>query len=68
MSTLPCSMDRWSAPNDAKLVHLLVGPAAVALAVPLYANLRTIRRSASAIPCGVVMGAISAAVCAVCIA
>jgi predicted murein hydrolase (TIGR00659 family) len=54
--------------ETAKLVHLLLGPAVVALAVPLYANLRTIQRSASAIFCGVVMGAVSAAVSAVCIA
>jgi predicted murein hydrolase (TIGR00659 family) len=54
--------------ESAKLIHLLLGPAVVALAVPLYANLRAIRRSASAIVCGVVMGAISAAVSAVCIA
>jgi predicted murein hydrolase (TIGR00659 family) len=54
--------------ESAKLVHLLLGPAVVALAVPLYANLRTIQSSALAIACGVVMGAISAAVSAVCIA
>ena len=52
----------------AKLVHVLLGPAVVALAVPLYSSLRTIQRSASAIICGVIVGALSAAMSAVCIA
>jgi predicted murein hydrolase (TIGR00659 family) len=54
--------------ETAKLVHVLLGPAVVALAVPLYANLRTMQRSAFAIVCGVVLGALSAAVSAVGIA
>jgi predicted murein hydrolase (TIGR00659 family) len=54
--------------ETAKLVHVLLGPAVVALAVPLYSNLRTIQRAASAIGCAVIAGALSAAVSAVFIA
>ena len=35
--------------EGARFLHLLLGPATVALAVPLYANLGTVRRSAGAL-------------------
>ncbi len=54
--------------ESAKLVHVLLGPAVVALAVPLHANLRAMQRSALAIACGVGLGAASAAASAVGIA
>jgi len=54
--------------ETAKLIHLLLGPAIVALAIPLYNNLGNIQRSAAAIICAVTLGGISAAVSAVVIA
>jgi predicted murein hydrolase (TIGR00659 family) len=54
--------------DTAKLVHVLLGPAVVALAVPLHGNLRTIQRSAAPVTCAVIAGAASAAVSAIGIA
>ena len=49
-------------------IHFLLGPATVALAVPMHANLGHIRRSARAIFPAVLAGAVTAAVSAVLIA
>lgn len=46
--------------EDAKLLHFLLGPATVALAVPIYDNAERIRRGAVAILAGVAAGAILA--------
>jgi predicted murein hydrolase (TIGR00659 family) len=54
--------------ETAKLIHMLLGPAVVALAIPLYNNLLIIKRSATAVIFGVTLGGMSAAVSAVVIA
>src|SRR5579883_3434976 len=54
--------------DSAKIIHWLLGPAVVALAVPLYGNLQIIRESVAAIAAGLAAGAISAAASAVLIA
>lgn len=54
--------------ESAKIIHWLLGPAVVALAVPLYRNLCLIRKSLVAIVAGLAAGAISAATSAVLIA
>jgi predicted murein hydrolase (TIGR00659 family) len=54
--------------QGAQYVHFLLGPATVALAVPMYANLREIRRSARAILPALLAGSITASVSAVLIA
>src|SRR5579883_3410090 len=51
--------------ESAKIIHWMLGPAVVALAVPLYRNLRLIRESLAAIALGLAAGAISAAASAV---
>ena len=54
--------------QGAQYVHFLLGPATVALALPMYANLRRIRRSARAILPALVLGSITAASSAIVIA
>jgi predicted murein hydrolase (TIGR00659 family) len=54
--------------QGAQYVHFLLGPATVALAVPMYANLGQIRRSARAILPAILAGSITAAVSAMLIA
>lgn len=49
-------------------IHFLLGPATVALAVPMYANLGHIRRSAHAIFPAVLAGAVTSAISAVLVA
>ncbi|HYD97989.1 MAG TPA: LrgB family protein [Alphaproteobacteria bacterium] len=47
--------------EGAQFVHFLLGPATVALAVPLYRQVEAIRRAAPAVAGGVVAGALTAA-------
>ena len=47
--------------QGAQYVHFLLGPATVALALPMYANLRRIRRSARAIVTALLAGSVVAA-------
>lgn len=47
--------------EGAQFVHFLLGPATVALAVPLYRNFQAVRRSAVAIVTAVVIGSLTAA-------
>jgi predicted murein hydrolase (TIGR00659 family) len=54
--------------QGAQYVHFLLGPATVALAVPMYANLARIRRSARAIVPAIFAGSIAAAASAMLIA
>jgi predicted murein hydrolase (TIGR00659 family) len=54
--------------QGAQYVHFLLGPATVALAVPMYANLQRIRRHARAILPAVLAGSLAAAVSAMLIA
>ena len=42
--------------EGAQFVHFLLGPATVALAIPLYRNVRTLRRSLGAILAALVLG------------
>lgn len=51
--------------EGAQFVHFLLGPATVALAVPLYRNFATIRRTAFAICASIVVGSIVAIVTAI---
>lgn len=51
--------------EGAQFVHFLLGPATVALAVPLYRNFRTIRRTAFAIGAAIVVGSLVAIVTAI---
>ena len=51
--------------DGAQFVHFLLGPATVALAIPLYRQLHKVRRSALAIISSVVAGSLTAAVTAV---
>jgi len=51
--------------EGAQFVHFLLGPATVALAVPLYRNFQTIRRTAFAICASIVVGSIVAIVSAI---
>jgi predicted murein hydrolase (TIGR00659 family) len=46
--------------EGAQFVHFLLGPATVALAVPLYRNFHTIRRTAFAIGAAIVVGSLVA--------
>ncbi len=48
--------------EGAQFVHFLLGPATVALAVPLYRNFQTIRRTAFAIGAAIVVGSLVAIV------
>lgn len=54
--------------QGAQFVHFLLGPATVALAIPLYRQFQTVRRSALAILVSTVTGSLTAAVSAVAIA
>jgi len=54
--------------QGAQYVHFLLGPATVALALPMYANFRRIRRSAQAILPALLVGSIVAASSAMVIA
>lgn len=65
----------WSTGTDyrtyfegAQFVHFLLGPATVALAVPIYRQLHAVRRSAPSIAAAIAGGAITAAGSAVAIA
>lgn len=51
--------------DGAQFVHFLLGPATVALAIPLYRQLELVRRSAVAVLCSIVMGSLTAAISAV---
>jgi predicted murein hydrolase (TIGR00659 family) len=54
--------------DGAQFVHFLLGPATVALAIPLYDNLRIVRRSLIAMVAALVVGSATAIVSAVGIA
>jgi len=54
--------------TGAQYIHFLLGPATVALAVPMYANWETIRRNAVAIMVSLTAGAITASTSAMLIA
>ena len=51
--------------DGAQFVHFMLGPATVALAVPLYRQLPEIRRAAGPLLCGVLVGSITAIATAV---
>jgi predicted murein hydrolase (TIGR00659 family) len=53
--------------EGAQFVHFLLGPATVALAVPLFQNVARIRRAAPSIAAGLLCGAITATVSAIAI-
>lgn len=54
--------------NGAQFVHFLLGPATVALAIPLYRQMRLLMRSATAVAAGLVAGATTAAASAMAVA
>jgi len=54
--------------NGAQFVHFLLGPATVALAVPLYRNLELVRQNLLAMLAALIVGAVTAIVSAVGIA
>lgn len=54
--------------QGAQYVHFLLGPATVALALPMHANLKRIRASAGAILPAIIAGSLSAAVTAMLLA
>lgn len=54
--------------DGAQFVHFLLGPATVALAVPLYRQFEKVRRSALAITAAIIAGSLTASVSAVGIA
>ncbi len=54
--------------EGAQFVHFLLGPATVALAVPLYRQFAHVRRTAGALICALVTGSLAAAASAVAIA
>jgi predicted murein hydrolase (TIGR00659 family) len=54
--------------EGAQFVHFLLGPATVALAVPLYRQIARLRRSALAVTAGIVTGSLAASASAVAIA
>lgn len=54
--------------EGAQFVHFLLGPATVALAIPLYRHFQEVRRSALAIIVSIAGGALTAVVCATAIA
>ena len=51
--------------DGARLIHVLLGPATVALAIPLYAHIEHVRRSALAILVAVCIGAATGAMSAI---
>jgi predicted murein hydrolase (TIGR00659 family) len=54
--------------QGAQYVHFLLGPATVALAIPMYANIARIRRSARAIVPAILAGSVAAAASAMLLA
>ncbi|WP_373050242.1 LrgB family protein [Thalassovita aquimarina] len=54
--------------EGAQFIHFLLGPATVALAVPLHANLRTVTRTAGPILAALLVGSVVAALSAVLLA
>ncbi|MCW9039464.1 MAG: LrgB family protein, partial [Rhodospirillales bacterium] len=60
--------DYWTYFEGAQFVHFLLGPATVALAVPLYNHFTHVKRSAIAVFTSIVAGSATAAVSAVGIA
>ncbi len=54
--------------DGAQFVHFLLGPATVALAVPLYRQLANLRRSLAAVVVGLIAGSATAAISAIGIA
>lgn len=54
--------------QGAQYVHFLLGPATVALAVPMHANLRQIRRTARALVPAILAGSVTACVSAMLVA
>jgi predicted murein hydrolase (TIGR00659 family) len=54
--------------EGAQFVHFLLGPATVALAIPLYENAERVRRAAPAIAVGLVCGSVTSVVSGVVIA
>ncbi len=54
--------------EGAQFIHVLLGPATVALAIPLYENVERVRRAAPAIAVGLVCGSATSVVSAVLIA
>ena len=50
--------------DGAQFVHFLLGPATVALAIPLYQQLDILKKSGAALLAGVLVGSVSAAGCA----
>jgi putative effector of murein hydrolase len=54
--------------EGAQFVHFLLGPATVCLAIPLYRQIETVRRSAAAIAASLIAGSCTAAASAVMIA
>lgn len=53
--------------DGAQFVHFLLGPATVALAIPLYRQFEMVRRSALAVLCSIAAGSVTAAASAVAI-
>jgi predicted murein hydrolase (TIGR00659 family) len=60
-----CGISYETYMRGAGFIHFMLGPAAVALAVPIYDNFDRIRRRAAALVAGVVMGGTIACVSAV---
>jgi predicted murein hydrolase (TIGR00659 family) len=54
--------------ESARFVNVLLGPATVALAIPLYANIVQVKRAAASVIAGVAAGAVTASASAVAIA
>ncbi len=54
--------------EGAQFVHFLLGPATVALAIPLYRQVATVRRSLPALLASIIVGSLAASVSAVAIA
>jgi predicted murein hydrolase (TIGR00659 family) len=54
--------------EGAQFVHFLLGPATVALAIPLYRQLDAVRRSAAALAASIAAGAVTASASAVLVA
>jgi predicted murein hydrolase (TIGR00659 family) len=54
--------------EGAQFVHFLLGPATVALAIPLYRQFQAVRRSAAALLASVIAGSLTASLSAVAIA
>ena len=61
-------IDYWTYFEGAQFVHFLLGPATVALAIPVAKLLKTMRRGFGALAIGLVLGSSTAAVSAVFIA